>query len=241
MKSLICPLLFVSILCAAPPSDHDDLVIVPSLKGLVFLSSPKDFHKSGVTAVGVSLGAVPLINQTAFHDALTACIGQPLTLRGLHEITSKISAFYKKANHPLVDVVAPEQDVSSGVIQIVINEFRVGEVRVQGNRWFSDGVISAPISLQHGDTIDTDKLLNQISSANANQFRRVNLVYEPSAQPGYTDLVLNTQDRFPVTVYAGFDNSGTAVTGRSRENLGATWGNAFWHDQTISYQFQRQR
>jgi hemolysin activation/secretion protein len=96
---------------------------------------------------------------------------------------------------------------------------------------------SAPISFHHGDTVDTRKLLNELDAANSNPFRRVDLVYQPSSQPGCTDLVLNTRDRFPVTAYTGFDNSGTAATGRSRWNMGATWGNALWHDQQLSYQF----
>jgi hemolysin activation/secretion protein len=236
MKKLILPLLLVSALAAAP-SDHDNTVIVPSLKGLVFVAAAKDFQKSGLDTAGVSLAAVPMLNQPAFQEQVSVFLGQPLTFKSLNEITSLVSAFYKQQNHPLVDVVAPAQDVSTGVVQIVVNEFRVGEVRVEGNRWFSDNVVSAPIRLQHGDTIDSQQLLGELDSANANPFRRVDLVYQPSAQPGYTDLVLKTQDRFPVNVYTGFDNSGTAVTGRSRWNLGATWGNALWHDQQLSYQF----
>ncbi len=236
MKNLLLPLLLTSALLAAP-ADKDNTVIVPSLKGLVFVAKPKDIQKAGIDTPGISLSAVPLLNRAAFQEAIEPYIGQPLTLKGLNRITSQVSAFYKKANHPLVDVVAPEQDVSSGVVQIVVNEFRVGEVRVQGNRWFSDEIVSADITEQHGDTIDTQRLISQLDSANSNPFRRVDLTYQPSTQPGYTDLVLNTTDRLPVNVYAGFDNSGTATTGRSRWNLGATWGNAFGHDQTLSYQF----
>jgi len=238
MKKLILTLLLPAALGAAPaPSDHDHTVIVPSLKGLVFLAHPQDAQKAGPSTLGLSLAAVPLLNQPDFRQELAPYLGQPLTFQGLNEITSKVSAFYKQKHHPLVDVVAPEQDVSSGVLQIVVNEFRVGEVRVQGNRWFSDNVVSAPIHFTHGDTVDTERLLDQLDAANANPFRRVDLVYQPSAQPGYTDLVLNTQDRFPLTIDTGFDNSGTPVTGRSRWNFGATWGNALWHDQQLAYQF----
>ena len=124
----------------------------------------------------------PCSTSLLFKQELTAYLGHPLTFKGLNEITAKVSAFYKRANHPLVDVVAPEQDVSSGVIQIVVNEFRVGEVRVQGNRWFSDNIVSAPITLQHGDTIDTQLLLGEVDAANANPFRRVDLDL-PTVQP----------------------------------------------------------
>jgi len=235
MKHIILPLLLAVTLCAAPTDDQTPLI--PSLKGIVFLASPADFKKIGVSTEGISISALPLLDQASFKDSLTAYIGQPLTLKGLNEITSRVSAFYKQASHPIVDVTAPEQDVSSGTIQILVAEFRVGEVRAEGNRWFSDDVVTSPIRLQHGDTINTNAVLNELDAANANPFRHVDLVYQPSAQPGYTDLVLNTQDRFPVTAYTGFDNSGTSATGRSRWNMGATWGNAFQQDQTLSYQF----
>jgi hemolysin activation/secretion protein len=236
MRQFILPLVLAVSLCGAP-SGQDSTVVVPSLKGIVFLAAQGDFKKTGVSREGVSASGLPLLEQASFKNSIAAYIGQPLTLKGLNEITAKVSALYKQASHPIVDVVAPEQDVASGVIQVLVTEFRVGEVRAQGNRWFSDEVITAAIRLQHGDTINTNAVLNDLDAANANQFRRVDLVYQPSSQPGYTDLVLNTQDRLPVTVYSGFDNSGTAATGRSRWNLGATWGNAFEHDQTLSYQF----
>jgi hemolysin activation/secretion protein len=238
MKKLIAVLLVPAALFAAPASsDKGNTIIVPSLKGLAFVAAPRDVQKAGLTTPGVSVAAVPLLNQPAFLQQMNSYISQPLTFKRLNEITSKVSAFYKRQNHPLVDVIAPEQDVTTGVIQIVVNEFRVGEVRVEGNRWFSDNTVVAPIRFKHGDTINTQALLNELDAANANPFRRVDLVYQPSSQPGYTDLVLNTHDRFPVSVYTGFDNSGTPVTGRSRWNLGATWGNALWHDQQLSYQF----
>lgn len=219
------------------PSRQDDAVIVSSLKGLVFVANANDVKKSGLATSGISLSAVPLLNRPALRQQLSAYLGRPLTFKVLNQITSKVSTFYTHRNHPLVNVVAPEQDVTSGVIQIVVTEFRVGEVRAQGNRWFSDHIITAPISFQHGDTVDVHKLLGELDSVNANPFRRVDLVYEPSTQPGYTNLVLNTKDRLPLSVYTGFDNSGTAVTGRSRWNMGVTWGNALWHDQQVSYAF----
>ena len=58
-----------------------------------------------------------------------------------------------------------------------------------------------------------------------------------SDTPGATDLVLQTNDRFPFRFAAGYANNGPPVTGRDRWSLGVTWGNAFWLDQQLSYQF----
>jgi hemolysin activation/secretion protein len=212
-------------------------VVVPALKGLVFVSSSEAIQPAGVNTSGISFTNVPMLNQAGFREQLESNLGKPLTLDRLNEITRMVVAFYREHNHPLVDVVVPEQDVQSGTIQIVVTEFRVGRIRAEGNKWFSSRLVKAPLTFNHGDTVDTRQLLGALDSANANPFRRVNLVYEPSVERGYTDLVLQTQDRFPVRVYSGYDNGGTPVTGRGRWSLGVNWGNALWHDQQLSYQF----
>ncbi|HEY3936292.1 MAG TPA: hypothetical protein VGL97_02610 [Bryobacteraceae bacterium] len=78
MKKLIFTLLVpASLLATQAPSDTT--VIVPSLKGLVFVAAPKDVQQSGVTTPGLSLAAIPLLNQPEFRQELASYIGQPLT------------------------------------------------------------------------------------------------------------------------------------------------------------------
>jgi hemolysin activation/secretion protein len=211
--------------------------IVPSLKGLVFIARPEDLVKEGVSTPGVNAADLKILDAAGFKEQMAAYLGSPLTLDGLNEITHGVVTYYRKHSHPLVDAVAPAQNVESGVVQILVTEFRVGTVRPEGNKWFSDRIVTSPITLHHGDTIDSTRLINQLDAANTNPFRRVNLVYQPASQQGYTDLVLQTQDRLPLRISTGFDNSGTPVTGRNRWEFGATWGNALWHDQQLSYQF----
>ena len=45
------------------------------------------------------------------------------------------------------------------------------------------------------------------------------------------------KDRFPFQVYAGIDNTGNDVTGNNRLFAGFNWGNVFWTDQRLSYQW----
>ena len=211
-------------------------VVIPSLKGLVFLSPPAGLQADVAGNTGVDTAAVEMLNRDDFKEMAGKFIGRPVTMDDLHAITHRVVLYYRAHNHPLVEAIVPSQNVQSGVIQVVVTEYKVGSVRPEGNRWFSDDVVTAPFSLQHGDTVDSDRLVNELESANMNPFRRVNVIYQPSTEPGYTDVVLETQDQLPVRVFTGFDNGGTPVTGRNRWELGATWGNALWHDQQITYQ-----
>jgi hemolysin activation/secretion protein len=216
---------------------NGETVIVPELKGLVFVPNSGDIQPRGVNANGIVINGVAMLERSSFRDRMTPYLGKPLTFDDLHKITQAVVAYYNAHRHPLVNAVVPEQDVQNGVVQVIVTEFRVGSIRTKGNRWFSNGMLTGPMNFHHGDTIDTSKLLSDLDAINSNPFRRVNLVYEPASQPGYTDLVLETQDRFPLRFFTGFDNSGTAATGHTRLNAGVTWGNAFGLDQQLTYQF----
>ncbi|HSU59671.1 MAG TPA: ShlB/FhaC/HecB family hemolysin secretion/activation protein [Bryobacteraceae bacterium] len=221
----------------AASSQTGSAVVVPALKGLVFVANTGDIRPEGVNATGVVINGVAMLDHSSFRERLTPYLGKPLTFDDLHEITRAVVLYYNAHHHPLVDALAPEQDVQNGVVQIVVAEFRVGSVRTKGNRWFSNGILTSPMNFHHGDTIDTSKVLSDLDAVNANPFRRVNLVYQPASEPGYTDLVLETQDRLPLRFFTGFDNSGTAATGHTRLDAGVTWGNAFGLDQQLTYQF----
>ena len=218
-------------------SQNGATVIVPELKGLVFVPNAGNIRPHGVDANGVVVNGIAMLDRSSFRERMTPYLGKPLTFDDLHKITHTVVAYYNAHRHPLVDAVVPEQDVQNGVVQVIVTEFRVGSIRTKGNRWFSSGMLTGPMNFHHGDTIDTAKLLSDLDAINSNPFRRVNLVYEPASQPGYTDLVLETQDRLPLRFFTGFDNSGTAATGHTRLNAGVTWGNAFGLDQQLTYQF----
>jgi hemolysin activation/secretion protein len=91
--------------------------------------------------------------------------------------------------------------------------------------------------MAHGDVIYSAEVAEALDAANANPFRRVELVYKPSDEPGYADLVLETRDRFPFRPYLTYDNAGPVTIGRNRLGVGFSWGNAFGADQILAYQF----
>jgi hemolysin activation/secretion protein len=222
----------------APPAQaatpRGDAVIVPQLKGLSFVTK-RDANAH--PAAGIDFDGIAMLQQPGLKEELEPYLGKPLTFDQIGKITDAVVGFYRAHNRPLVNVVVPEQDVQSGVLQVVVVEYKVGEVKVEGNQYFSSEAISAPITYKSGDTVDSEEIANELDVVNANPFRHVDLIYKPGAQPDTTDLVLQTQDRFPLRVYAGYDNNGEPVVGRDRWNVGFNWGNAFNLDEMLSYQF----
>ena len=164
-------------------------------------------------------------------------MNQPLTQELLQKLKEEIVLYYRSHHHPVVAVYVPEQDVTDGVLQIVVLEGCVGQIAASGNCWFSSRFYERSIRLGSGEAITSDTLLTDVAWINRNPFRDVDVVFTPGCDPGTTNIELIVCDRFPLQVYAGADNTGTSPSGTARYFAGATWGNAFWLDQVLTYQY----
>ena len=232
-----------SVAAAMPAADapsnapDDDRIIIPALRGVIFVADPAAVKPAGIEGAGVDVSAVPRLDTPAFREKAAARLGRPLTLAGLKEITRDAVLALRAADRPVVDVVAPEQSLASGTVQLLVTEGRLGQLRAEGNRWFSSEQIEGGVRLAPGGPISGSVLLADLAWLNQNPFRQVDLVFARGAESGLTDVILRTQDRRPLRVYAGYDNSGTPLTDDERLFAGVNWGDAFRRGHQLSYQF----
>ncbi len=194
-------------------------------------STPRAAAQPGIAAHGL-----PLLN-AAFLHSFDGDLGQPLTFARLGEIRRAVVERYRAAGKPLVDVYVPEQDVSAGVVHIAVAEFQLGEVRTSGNRYFSDDLLKREMPLQPGGPILQSEVSLGLAVLNANPYRRVDAVFAPGQAANSTDVILQTDDRLPWRVNAGYDNAGVRELGRDRFFAGIDYGNLFGLDQHVAYQF----
>ncbi|MEX3954997.1 ShlB/FhaC/HecB family hemolysin secretion/activation protein [Trinickia sp. EG282A] len=225
-----------------PPAaaDGSQRIAVDRLRSLTFVADAAtvttDGHASNQVAGGaITATRLPLLD-ASFLERFAADIGKPLTFARLAEIRRATVQRYRDAGEPLVDVYTPEQDVTAGDVTIVVARFHVGEVTARGNRYFSDTLLTREMPLTPGGTIREGDVSLGLAILNANPYRSVDVIYKPGSGTDSTDVVLQTQDRFPLRVSAGYDNGGVPQLGRDRFFAGIDYGNLFGLDQQINYQ-----
>ncbi|RDU97332.1 ShlB/FhaC/HecB family hemolysin secretion/activation protein [Trinickia dinghuensis] len=221
------------------PSSGSQQVAVADLRGIVFV---KDDGKVVVRSQGLPKGKqVAAVNLPPLDDAFLAGfdkdIGHRLTFARLAEIRRSVIERFRTEGEPLVDVYVPEQDVSDGVVHIAVTEFHLGKVTARGNRYFSEAQLVREMPLKSGGAIRESDVSTGLALLNANPYRSVDVVYSPGQSTNSTDVVLQTQDRLPLRVNAGYDNAGVQSLGRDRFFAGIDYGNLFGLDQEISYQY----
>lgn len=170
-------------------------------------------------------------------EALTNYIEKPLTVNIIQDVENQISDYFLSLGRPFTFVSAREKDVSDGVLVVEIMEACIENIKVVGNCYFKTSTIENWSTLKAGDRIESGQIYSDISWMNRNPYRNVDAIFSPGNAEGSTDIELLVNDRLPLRVYVGVDNTGNDFTGNNRLFAGINWGNVFGTDQILSYQY----
>jgi len=222
-----------------PLAGHaNEEILVNRLQGVFILSDPKQVRPEGVSSQRtIEPGNVAFAKRPDFESAIEPYLGKPVTMKDLNQMTRSIVAYYRDHDRPVVNVYVPQQSISSGFVQIVVVESRVEKVDATGAHWFSNDMLRTEVHLRPGEPISGSQIRKDLNWINRNPFLQSDILMAPGDAPGTTDLLLRTQDRFPVRFYTGYEDSGNDLTGNDRILAGFNYGNLFGLGQQLSYQF----
>ncbi|MFZ5807211.1 MAG: ShlB/FhaC/HecB family hemolysin secretion/activation protein [Verrucomicrobiota bacterium] len=221
------------------PCENPNEIILKQLDAIVFLSDPSQVSRKGLKDMrGIYADNFPELKSKKFQKLMQEFFYRPFTIATSRRLVSKVANFYREYDSSIVSVLLPDQNISYGVIQILILKGKAGNLTVSGNQWTSAENVLGEIHLKKGDVISQEKLSDDITWLNRNPFQRIDAVFAPGKATGLTDVDFRVKDRFPVRPYAGYENTGNDLTGDERWYAGLNWGNAFGvPNHLFSYQF----
>ena len=213
-------------------------ILVPSLYGVIFVDNQAMVSSPAPDRVGIMIDGADLefIRTGSFNRVVEKYLHQPVSIASLNALARDVIMYYRNNGRPVVDVSVPEQDITNGVVYVVITEARLGRVGFEGNRYFNSNVLGKYNTLQRGQHLTERQMLDELRWYNESPFRRVNVELRPGQNFGETDVIYKVKDRLPLQFYTGYDDTGTRATSLERLSFGAIWGNAFNRDHTLSYQ-----
>jgi hemolysin activation/secretion protein len=221
----------------APKLAVEGRIVLYGLKGLRLVDTADKVQKDGYQRPGVTVDGPQILYSPGIYQQLQKFLGKPFSTATIQQVTKVVTDWYTKKNRPFVSVDFPDQNAANGIVQAVVTEYRLGRVRVTGNRWFWGWLTKSQISADPGDIIDTSVLNDDLTWINQNAYRQVKIVADRSQIDGVMDLTLQETDRFPFRFSAGFNNGGVPVIGRDQWNAGIEWANAFFVGTDLAYQF----
>lgn len=226
------------------PVGGSQKVLVDRLSGLVVVDRPEQVQprREGVSGLVIEpRRGLNLLRSQAFRRIASRYLGGPVSIYRLNQLAREIIMLYRRNDQPVVDVNVPEQDITTGVVQIVVTEARIGKIKFRGACYFDPEDLCPQVCASPGEKIFESILLEDLRWLNRNPFRTVDMELSPGSQFGQTDIVFNVHDQRPLRAYAGYEDTGTRETNLERLIFGANWGNALWRDDQFSYQYTSSR
>ncbi len=210
-------------------------VLVDYLRGVVIVPRPGDVRAEGwpgIEGIWHDFDDFP----PKVGETLNAYIGTPVSLASLDMMVRDVIRAYRDSGRPVVDVLLPEQDITPGVVQLVVVEGQLGRIRVEGVDAEYEDYLRRQMSIEKGDEIHSKRIQQDLNWLNKSPYRKVDLIYAPGYEFGETDIILRVVDANPFWYYISYEDSGTEALGLDRVLLGFNWGDMFGPDQGLSYQ-----
>ena len=192
------------------------------LIGLFFIpyqmqAAEQDFLVSKIKLTGNSVlssqNIAPLLNQYE---------GKRLTFAQLKDVAALVTKEYHDKGYILAKVYIPEQKIANGIIELVVLEGKIGQIKLQGKHdYYSDDFIKKHFNpVIKAGALNQDKLEWALLVLNEYPKLEVTATLEAGSQPGTTDILVTAKNSMPINFTVDYNNFGSKYTSVNR--YGAT-------------------
>jgi hemolysin activation/secretion protein len=155
----------------------------------------------------------------------------------LAAVAQVVEIYFRQHDYPIATATIPPQNAKDGSLRVAVELGRIRNIKLEGNRWFSDSLLREKLRIEQGAPLQFSQLDSAISWTNNNPFRRVKVQIEPVAGTGEADLIVAVQEAIPLRASFSYDNAGNSIIGNNRFTAGVSYANAWGKDHQVSYQF----
>ncbi|MSR15160.1 MAG: hypothetical protein EXR86_11475 [Gammaproteobacteria bacterium] len=149
------------------------------------------------------------LDRAATEAALAPFLGEYAGLDGLLAATDALEKTLVAAGHTFHRVSLPPQELASGVVILKVVTFGVGEVKVEGNEFFStDNVRSSLPKVAGAAGLNIHEVSRSLAVANQHPHKKLRVTFKDSDEvPDTLDAVVKVKDQRPWNAFANLNNS----------------------------------
>ena len=146
-------------------------------------------------------------------------IGKEVYLDDIMNLTLKVSRYYQKNGYITSFAYLDAQEIKDGVVKINIKESRITKKECIGNKWERDRYLNNFVIGGHGlnynNVFNARALQGAMKNINNSSYMNGSVAISRN-ENNDTEIKLNVQDRFPISLDMGWDDFGRNYTGRQR-------------------------
>jgi hemolysin activation/secretion protein len=223
-------LLSASLFVANTASSQSDTAVERLTQSL---SERVEFDVSGYQIIGENpIGAAKI------KAILAPYIGSK---RGIDDIENAAGALEEQMSAEGLSfyrVSFPPQELTDGVVDLLITRYRIGSINVKGNNFYSKRNIQSSLPLlKQGESPSTKGIARALRVANQNSGKRVRVTLAPGSGVNEIDANIMVRDQKPLVLTSWLNNTGTESSGDYRVGASIEHRNIFALDHNGSLTF----
>ncbi len=161
-----------------------------------------------------------VLDARTIERAVTPFLGPARSRQDLESAREALAAAYQAAGYQSAHVDLPEQSFTDGIVLLLVNEVRIGRLRVTGSEYTSLRTVKDQVpSLSEGQVPNFEQAQVELNALNRSGQRQVMPLVRPGSLPGTMDVDLKVDDRSPWRASVGLNNDKSADTRDLRLSL----------------------
>jgi hemolysin activation/secretion protein len=164
----------------------------------------------------IELDGVTLLKDDLIRPLIMQYEGQDLSLNDLNALVEKLNDLYRANGYLTSQFYIPPQNLEGGVVKLASQEGKIGNIEVEGNRFFRTKALLRNLPQQEGDMLNVKDLEKSLNRINQQDQFRLRATLTPGENPGETDIDLDVAERQPWQITPTFDNQGRPYIGTFR-------------------------
>jgi len=164
----------------------------------------------------INVTGATLITSKQIDAIISPYEGKKLSLADFRTIADSITSELRSLGYATSYAYLPPQKVENNTIRIEVTEGRVGDITIDGNKYFNTKRLLSFIRSVKGDLFNYDSLREDLNYINEHPDRNAKVVLVRGKDPGATDLNISVADRPPVHVTLGYSNYNSRYVERNK-------------------------
>ena len=176
-----------------------------------------------------------LLPQARIDELVAPFTGKNKVYGDIQQALEALDNAYRRLGYGTVNVLVPEQELTSGVVRLRVTEGKIGKVTITGNKYFTEENIRASLpGLQEGAAPNMRKLSENTQLSNENPAKQVDVTLGASEEEGKVNARVDVAEDNPQRFYVTLDNTGTHTSGKNKIGLAYQNANLFNRDQILT-------
>lgn len=172
-----------------------------------------------------------LVDPHALQAVLAPYEGREVVFKELLEMKENVELLYRLHGYFAVARISPEEIKEEVIVEVLFS--RLGKVALDGRRYFREKKTLSYWHVPQGKILRYDDIVRNIYAMNENPDRAVKPLLKAGIEPGTTDIILKSEEHFPLHGSFTMDNEGAKLTGDERFNVMLRHNNLFSLDDTF--------